>query len=139
MLGDAGLAAAAALANTRGLPTVIGETDREQLAAIERALELDDRSDPARRGRLLVFKAMELAYDPAQVAYRRRLAGEAISLVRESANPAALAEVLRHAFSAVWSADTLKLRSDMTDELGRLLIKRRTHAGVHSGPPRSGR
>ena len=118
VLGDAGLAAEAALGNSHGIPTVIGDTDREQLAAIERALELDDRSDPARRGRLLGFKAMELAYDPTQVAYRRRLAGEAISLARESANPAALAEVLRHAFSATWAPDTVKLRSDMGDELG---------------------
>ncbi len=119
VLGDGGLAAEAALANSHGLPTVIGETDREHLAAIERALELDDQSDLARRGRLLGIQAMELSYDPAQVAYRRRLADDAISLARESANPAALAEVLRHAFSATWSADTLKLRVEMADELGR--------------------
>jgi hypothetical protein len=119
VLGDAGLAAEAALANTRGLPTVIGDTDREHLAAIERALELDDRSDPARRGRLLGIQAMELSYDPAQVAERRRLAVEAISLVRESANPAALGEVLRHAYQAMWSADTVKVRVELADELGR--------------------
>ena len=119
VLGDAGLAAEAALANSRGLPTVIGDTDREHLAAIERALELDDRSDPARRGRLLGIKAMELNYDPAQAAYRRRLADDAISLAREPANPAALAEVLRYAFHATWSPDTVKLRSDRADELVR--------------------
>ena len=120
VLGDAGLAAEAALANTRGLPTVIGDTDQAHLAAIERALELDDQSDPARRGRLLGIQAMELAYDPSQVAERRRLAKEAVSLARESANPAALGDVLRHTYLATWSADTVKLRVEVADELDRV-------------------
>lgn len=117
VLDNGQLAAQAALANTHGLPTVIGDTDHEHLATIERALELDDRSDLARCARLLGVKAMELSYDPAQVAYRRRLADEAISVARESANPAALAEVLRDAIQATWSADTVKLRVQLADEL----------------------
>ena len=49
-LGDADLAAAAALANTRGFTSLIGDLDDERVEAIERALELDDRADrgPAR-------------------------------------------------------------------------------------------
>ena len=49
-LGDADLAAAAALANTRGFTSLIGDLDDERVEAIERALELDDarRSGPAR-------------------------------------------------------------------------------------------
>ena len=48
-LGDADLAAAAALANTRGFTSLIGDLDDERVEAIERALELDDGA-PIRAG-----------------------------------------------------------------------------------------
>src|SRR4029077_7547141 len=52
-LRDPELAARAALGNNRGFASVSGEVDRERIAAIERALELDDPPQPARRARLL--------------------------------------------------------------------------------------
>jgi len=56
-LGDADLAAAAALANTRGFTSLIGHLDHERVEAIEGALALDERADPGRRAQLLALDA----------------------------------------------------------------------------------
>jgi predicted ATPase len=60
LLGDADLAAAAALANTRGFTSLIGVLDGERLEAIERALELVGRADHGRRAQLLALQSQEL-------------------------------------------------------------------------------
>ena len=62
---------------------MIGELDEERLAAIERAIELDDPPHPARRARLLALKALELTWDP-DFERRRALAEEAIALARDA-------------------------------------------------------
>jgi class 3 adenylate cyclase len=123
VLEEGELAGQAALANIRGLPTVIGATDDEHLAAIERALELDDGSDPSRRARLLAIQALELSYDPAHVAYRRQLAEEAVGLARDSGDPGTLAGVLRDVTLATISPDTLASRVALADELERAAEK----------------
>jgi class 3 adenylate cyclase len=117
IVSDADLAAKAALENSPGVATVIGESDTRKLAAIERALELDDGSDLGRRARLCALHALELLYDPAETEHRRALADEAISLARRSGEPGALAHVLHNAFQAVWSADTVAQRVDIAEEL----------------------
>jgi len=95
-MADAELAARAALANNRGgLPSTFGEVDRERLAAIDRAIELDDPPNRARRARLLALKALELNWEP-DFDMRRALAEEAISLARATDDPRTLAEVLRN-------------------------------------------
>jgi class 3 adenylate cyclase len=118
-LADAEFAARAAFANSRrgaaGSGT-FGEVDRERVEAIERALELDEPSDPARRARLLALKANELSWDP-DLGRRRALAGEAIELARRAGDKAALAEVLANATFAIWSAGTLELRATLAEEL----------------------
>ncbi len=119
MLADAELAATAALGNSRGFSSVIGEVDAERLAAIERALELDDGCAPGRRGRLLALQASELAFDAAQVRRRRELVAEAISLGQRANDPRTLGAVLRDSFQALWSADTLPWRAELTRELTR--------------------
>src|SRR6202011_65623 len=91
-LGDAELAARAALANSRGYTSVIGERDEERLAAIARAIELDDPPNPARRAQLLALEAMELSYAPA-LARRKALADDALALARSAADLGALATV----------------------------------------------
>src|SRR6185437_14841421 len=63
-LGEAELAARAALENNRGYSSVIGEVDEQRLAAIRRAIELDEPSVPERRARLLSLQAQELAWGP---------------------------------------------------------------------------
>ena len=109
-LQDAELAAKASLANTRGFYSVLGQIDSERLAAIERAIELDEPPNPSRRARLLALQAMELSWDP-DLARRRTLTEEAIELARGAADKRALAAVLHSAFFALWSAKTLGLRA----------------------------
>ena len=95
-LADAELAARAALANNRGgVSSTFGEIDAERLAAIDRAIELDDPPNRARRARLLALKALELEWDP-DFGMRRALAEEAISLARATEDTRTLAEVLRN-------------------------------------------
>ena len=116
VLADAGLAARAALANSRGYASVMGDIDEQRLAAIERAIELDDPPHPVRRSRLLALKALELAWHPD---FRRRwaLADEALALAREAGDARTLAIVLCQAPWAYWSAQTLALRSTLATEL----------------------
>ena len=85
-LADADLAAAAALANTRGFSSLIGDLDDERVEAIERALELDDRADPGRRAQLLALQSQELLYEHDRTR-RQALATEAIALARDIADP----------------------------------------------------
>jgi len=115
-LGHAGLAAAAALANTRGFTSLIGDLDNEREAAIERALELDDGADSGRRAQLLALQSQELLYerDPAR---RQALAREAIALARDLADPRVRSRVLQHAFHGLWGPDTVALRAGLTDDL----------------------
>jgi class 3 adenylate cyclase len=115
-LGDAELAARAAIENNRGYSSVIGAVDEERLRAIERGLELDVPPKPQRRARLLALQAQELGWDP-DFARRCALADEAISLARGEGDARTLAEVLRPAFFAYWSAETLELRARLSDEM----------------------
>jgi class 3 adenylate cyclase len=117
-LQDAELAARAALANNRGFWSTTGLVDDERVAAIQRALELGDSPNPARRARLLALQAQELSWDP-DFARRRALAEEAIELARGAGDKRALAEVLLSAWWALWSADTLELRAALAEELVR--------------------
>lgn len=115
-LGDAGLAAGAALANTRGLTSLIGELDAERVEAIERALELDDRSDPSRRAQLLGLLSQELLYEHDRTR-RQALATEAIALSSEICDSRAKARALQHAFHGLWSPDMLAVRAGVADDL----------------------
>ncbi|MEA2315598.1 MAG: hypothetical protein QOI03_2290, partial [Solirubrobacteraceae bacterium] len=117
-MADAELAARAALANNRGngVSSTFGEIDTERLAAIERAIELDDPPNRARRARLLAIKALELEWDP-DFGMRRSLAEEAISLARATEDRRTLAEVLRNVAEAIRVPDTLAWRIDLVEEL----------------------
>ena len=116
-LADAELAARAALANNRGgVSSTFGEVDTERLAAIERAIELDDPPNHARRARLLALKALELEWDP-DFGMRRALAEEAISLARATEDTRTLAEVLRNVDETIRAPDTLAWRIGLVEEL----------------------
>jgi len=117
-LQDGELAARASLANNRGFTSTIGTVDHERIAAIERAIELDDPPNPARRARLLALQAQELAWD-SDVAHRWALAEEAIELARRAGDKRALAYVLWAACVALEGVQTLKLRASLADELVR--------------------
>jgi class 3 adenylate cyclase/tetratricopeptide (TPR) repeat protein len=115
-LEDAELAARSALANNRGFSSRFGEVDAERIAAIERAIELDDPPNHARRARLLAIKGLELNWDP-DFGMRRALAEEAISLARATDDRRTLAEVLRNVHETIRAPDTLAWRIDLAEEL----------------------
>jgi hypothetical protein len=115
-LGDADLAAAAALANTRGFMSLIGELDDERVDAIERAVELDDRSDLRRTAQLLALQSQELLYEHDR-ARRQALASEAIALAHEIGDPRVRARVLQHAFHGLWGPDKVAVRADLAQDL----------------------
>jgi class 3 adenylate cyclase len=115
-MADAELAARAALANNRGISSTFGEIDTERLAAIERAIELDDPPNRARRARLLAIKALELEWDP-DFGMRRSLGEEAISLARATEDKRTLAEVLQTVVEAIRVSDTLAWRIGLVEEL----------------------
>jgi class 3 adenylate cyclase/tetratricopeptide (TPR) repeat protein len=117
-MADAELAARAALANSRGnmVSSTFGDIDTERIVAIERAIELDDPPNRARRARLLAIKALELEWDP-DFGMRRSLAEEAISLARATDDSRTLAEVLRNVAEAIRVPDTLAWRIGLVEEL----------------------
>jgi class 3 adenylate cyclase len=115
-LDAADLAAAAALANTRGFTSLIGDLDDERVAAIERAVELDDRSDVGRRAQLLALQSQELLYEHDR-ARRQALATEAIELAGGIADPRVKARVLQHAFYGLWGPDKLSVRATLANDL----------------------
>jgi class 3 adenylate cyclase len=115
-LGDADLAAAAALANTRGFSSLIGDLDDERVDAIEGALELDDRSDPGRRAQLLALQSQELLFEHDRVR-RQALAKEAIALARDIRDPRVRARVLQHASYGLWGPDMVAVRADLASDL----------------------
>jgi class 3 adenylate cyclase len=118
-LQDAELAARASLAGNRGFWSTTGAVDTERLAAIERAVELDDPPDPTRHARLLALQAQELGFENPDFMHRRALAEEAIALARSAGDTRTLGAVLGSAFNAVWSAQTLELRATFAEELSR--------------------
>ena len=121
-LRDADLAARATLANNRGFVSSYGGVDPERVAAIERALELDDPPQPARHARLLALLAKEQAFEPNR-ARRLALADEAIALARQASDPRTLAAVLESCCYATWAPDTLDTRSEQVRELSALVAQ----------------
>jgi class 3 adenylate cyclase len=114
-LEDGERAAGAALANSRGRgPSGYGQVDQERVAAIERALELDDAPD--RRAQLLSLQAVELQYEPDH-RYRRELVEQALALARELGNPRTTARVLTDYLYVYWAPDGLERRLERLEEL----------------------
>ena len=107
---------------TAGSRAAFGGVDPERVAAIERALELDDPPQPARHARLLALLAMELAFEPER-ARRQALADEAIALARQASDPRTLAAVLASCCYAIWAPDTLATRSEQVRELSALVAQ----------------
>ena len=99
-----------------------GAVDVERVAAIERALELDNPPQPHRRARLLSLLAVELTFAPEH-ARRWALAEEAIALARQAGDPRTLAVVLEDAGYACWAPDTLAKRVEYVHELVELVAE----------------
>jgi class 3 adenylate cyclase len=110
--GDGDLAAAAALANTRGWFSNAMHVDYDRIGALERALELMGPADSLRRAALLALEAQELSYDRDH-SRRHALASEAVSLARKAGDPRTTVQVLRHSYYALWSPDMFGLRMSL--------------------------
>ncbi len=132
-LGDAELAARAALANQRGQFSRVGSVDPERVAALETTLQALGPEDTPVRARLLASLASELHFttDPR----RHDLATESLAIARRLGDPDTLAHVLAAGWFARWDPGNLTERSEIADELSRLaaLLGDRIlefHAGV---------
>ncbi len=113
-LGDTDRLGRAVLANSRGYASQIGAVDAERVQALEAFAGALPQDDP-RRARVLALLGCELHYsgDPARC---RELADEAIEIARAADDPAALAEALRDAWSAILLPDTLQERQRICDQ-----------------------
>jgi tetratricopeptide (TPR) repeat protein len=95
----------------------VGEVDKERIAALERAVELDGHRNRARCARLTSLQALELQVGPDHER-GRELAAEAIALAREAGDDRALTHVLRDCVWVLWDPDTdLQYRRALVDEL----------------------
>ncbi len=121
-LRDPEFAARAVFANNRGWTSGFGEVDVERVAALERALELDDPPQPDRRARLLSLLAVELTFAPEH-ARRWALADEAIALARQAGDSRTLVAVLENSCYAYWAPDTLAKRAELVRELVALVVQ----------------
>ena len=116
-LGDADLAAAAALANTRGFTSLIGDLDDERVEAIERAARA---RRPLRRrgGARSCWRSSRRSCSTSTTApggkrsRPRRSRSRGTSAIRR-----VRARVLQHAFHGLWSPDKVAVRADLAHDL----------------------
>jgi tetratricopeptide (TPR) repeat protein len=116
-LGDAALAARAALANQRPVSLML-RPDPERVVLLERVLEALGPDDSAARARVLIAIATELHHstDPR----RHELAREAVTVARRLGDAGCLGRVLGLAAFALWEPDTLAERLEIATELSDL-------------------
>jgi DNA-binding SARP family transcriptional activator/tetratricopeptide (TPR) repeat protein len=102
----------AALANDRGF-TPPASVDEEQLAVLEAAIAVVDRSDRATYARLLACHAQELVSTSRQDE-RLASAHAAIELGERSDDPTLLPRMISALVFALWGHDTLELQRRLT-------------------------
>jgi DNA-binding SARP family transcriptional activator len=116
-VGDAVLAARAALANQRPI-SLAPAVDSERIALLERVLEALGPEDSTLRARVLVAIAIEVHHstDPRRSDFART----AVAVARRLDEPACLGWVLGQAAFALWEPATLPERLDIATELYEL-------------------
>ena len=117
---DAGaddLLVAAVLANSRGWSSLMGRVDDERVAGIEQALAVVPAAAPE-RARLLALLSAEVAFGESPDR-ARRLAAEAVALVREVGDDATTAAVLVQACGPAHDPDDPQGWIDLTEEAYR--------------------
>lgn len=113
-LGDEDRIVRAAVANTRGFATLVGETDQRRIESLEAALDLCEGGEE--RACLLSLLAVELSYR-AGLELRLELSGEAVRLARASGDRHALAWALARRQTAIAAPETLRERRAEAEEL----------------------
>jgi tetratricopeptide (TPR) repeat protein len=107
----------AALANSRGWESVVGEVDRERIAVIDRALERLDDPDSAVRAKLLALATVERLYDPdVDLDRRLEIGHDAVATARRSEELPALTFVLHVVSQATRAPQTLEQRAAWVEE-----------------------
>lgn len=107
----------AALANSRGWESVVGEVDRERIEVIDRALTRLDDPDSAARARLLALATVERLYDAdVDLDHRLEMGHDAVATARRSGDVAALAFVLHVISQATRAPNTLDQRVAWVEE-----------------------
>ena len=114
-LGDDDRLARAALANTRGFTSEIGNVDEERVEVLETAAQRLPADDP-RRADVVALLAMELSFDP-DADRRVALAREALELARAAADDDTLLRVIDRYLFATWLPETLEERLELSVEL----------------------
>lgn len=113
-LGDGERIVRAAVANTRGFASVVGQVDGRRVEALEAALELCEEAK--QRSCLLSLLAVELSYT-GEEERRLELSGEAVRLARESGDRHSLAWALARRQTAIAAPGTLSQRLAEVEEL----------------------
>jgi class 3 adenylate cyclase/tetratricopeptide (TPR) repeat protein len=114
-LGATELLAAAALANNRGFFSVAGVVDAERVAVLEAASDAMKGTESADRARLLALLASELTYG-ADLARRRDLMHQAVTMARNIGDPATLVDVINQTSPATTDPETLGELLSLTAE-----------------------
>jgi DNA-binding SARP family transcriptional activator len=114
-LGDPDLLARAALTNSRGFLSSIGEVDDERVHCLQEALEAYDPAPSTVRARLLGQLAVELTFS-GDWELRCRHSDDAVSMARELGDPGTLAMVLCQRIAALAHASTAAVRISDADE-----------------------
>lgn len=114
--GDAEALATAALANSRGMFSVIGAVDDERTAMLDAAIEAQGETESTVRARLTANLATEVVYAEDQTR-RYRLSAEALAMARRLDEPRTLAHTLLARVVAIWGPGTVHERLAATEEL----------------------
>jgi tetratricopeptide (TPR) repeat protein len=91
---DAELLTRAALANTRGFASIVGDIDTERVEILEAALQRAASVSVGDQARLLATLATELVFDPDSRDRRLAMADRAIEIATESGDPELVAWVV---------------------------------------------
>ena len=114
-IGAVDLMVEAALKDSRGWSSRLGDVDTARTNAIERALGAVGTTDPIAHARLLALLAVELRWDD-DPERRRRLAEEAVATARQSGDQTALVESLYSSTLVYQMPSTLRDRISALEE-----------------------
>jgi hypothetical protein len=146
--GDVDVLVRAALANTRGYVSSVGDVDQERLDVIERALERLGERDPASRARLLALSVAERIY-VLPFDDRLRLAREAVDLALASGDPVAVLRTAMFASTAAsvpwtlserleWTRAAVRAADELDDVRARFLARGSHRQGLLEACDRAG-